>query len=240
MQQNRISALIIDDNQANITALTFQINQNLEELELAGSFCSIKDGLAFMQRSKPEILFVNISLIDLIDFKSLDLEFVKIIFLADLKKIEIHSFRCKPIGFLCVPFEVDDLKELVERAIDLIAVKNHLGVKERVRFLMIPEGNKLVPIKTETILFCESKGNYTQFILNGKKVLGGKPLSFYTQRLMNGTFVRIHKSYLVNINFIEYIYKSDRFKCKLTDGTVLPVSRRKRKEVIDFLTYFYV
>ena len=80
------------------------------------------------------------------------------------------------------------------------------------------------------IIRLEGEGNYTQFYLsNGKKYLSAKTMKEYEEILVHHNFLRIHKSHLVNRNFIESFLNEGMVVLK--DSTLLPVSRQRKQEV---------
>jgi two-component system LytT family response regulator len=90
----------------------------------------------------------------------------------------------------------------------------------------------LTLLNIDEIIRCESNRNYTLiFMENKKKVMVSKTLMDFEQMLGANSFIRIHKSHLVNINYIEKYIKSEGGMIELNDGTKLPVAVRK-KEVL--------
>jgi len=85
-------------------------------------------------------------------------------------------------------------------------------------------------IKTENVLYCQAYGNYTCFNLREKKVLVYRSLCDVTTILQKYQFFRSHKSYLINLNeVVELFTKRDRVM--LSNKTLIPVSKRRRKEL---------
>jgi two-component system LytT family response regulator len=90
----------------------------------------------------------------------------------------------------------------------------------------------LTLLNIDEIIRCESNRNYTLiFMENKKKVMVSKTLMDFEEMLGATSFIRIHKSHLVNINYIEKYIKSEGGMIELNDGTKLPVAVRK-KEVL--------
>lgn len=86
------------------------------------------------------------------------------------------------------------------------------------------------------IIRCQSDNNSTLFYLNeGKKIFVTKTLKYFTNILSDEGFVRTHQSHLVNVNYIKEFIKSDGGYIVLKNGDSIPVSVRKKSEVIQLL-----
>ena len=91
-------------------------------------------------------------------------------------------------------------------------------------------------IDVNDIIRCESDGNYTLFhIRNSKPILISKTLKKFESKFLSFNFERVHQSHLININYVRSILPGTLFTIKLHDMTVIPVSRRKKEQVVKVL-----
>jgi two-component system LytT family response regulator len=91
-------------------------------------------------------------------------------------------------------------------------------------------------VKNEEILYCKSAGRYTEFYLTDKrKLVASKSLGEYEEQFDSKSFFRIHRSFIVNLNYITNINKKAGNYCELTNGQSLPISRRRMENLIQFL-----
>lgn len=120
-------------------------------------------------------------------------------------------------------------KELAQQAM-LIAdnLNSNLIINKR---LAVNSADSTCIFNASEIIRCESSRNYTNFILtNNRIVIASKTLIEFEKQLVKyNCFVRIHKSHLININFIEKYLKADGGYVVLKDGTKLPVATRKKE-----------
>jgi len=241
---NPITVLIVDSNLENIDNLTSMIGKYCRELSIAGKAQTFDEGIHLIETLKPDILFINTLINGKIGFELLDIVSgirPKIIFISSFEKYAINSLKYEPVGFLVNPFDIKELKQSVNRALDKINKDYQEKTQVKDDFLILPVGNKVQLIKSDTIQFCESMGNYTYFYLNdGSKVLATKNLGYYARKLLTYNFIRIHKSYLVNLSYVKYIQKSEKLLCELINGKTLPISRRRQKELLDLLSFLHV
>ena len=92
--------------------------------------------------------------------------------------------------------------------------------------LVIPTTNYIHLLELDDILYLNSVGNYTRIIMaNGKEILCSKTLKHYEQLLTDKAFLRVHSSYLINLNMINGIKRNGVYTIELRDGTMIPVSR---------------
>jgi DNA-binding LytR/AlgR family response regulator len=109
--------------------------------------------------------------------------------------------------------------------------------KNKEQRLLINASSSSVLVKVKDFVRCQSNRNYTELFLdNGKKITVTKPLKQFAELPLLNDFARIHLSHLVNINYIDRFIKTDG-TLLLLNGTVLPVSKRRRDEWISKLKF---
>jgi len=90
-------------------------------------------------------------------------------------------------------------------------------------------------IKTTTIIYCKAEGSYTRLVLNNSKdILVTKNLSWFENILSSSTFIRIHRSFLVNLEYVTQI-SHGKNTVGLTNGKNIPFSRYNLKQLIEVL-----
>ena len=93
------------------------------------------------------------------------------------------------------------------------------------------EGLQMIPIST--IISCESNDNYTTTRLkNGKKLLVTRSLKEMEESLEHHSFIRVHRSYLVNLNEIEKYIKGEGGYLVMSDGSSIDVARNKNEVLL--------
>jgi two-component system LytT family response regulator len=98
------------------------------------------------------------------------------------------------------------------------------------------EGMHVVDINN--IIRCESDDYYTKFFLKDKKmIMVSKTLKENEELLSEHNFIRPHKSHLINLKYVKSFLRPDGGCILMTDGSNVPVSRRKREEIIDILNH---
>jgi len=92
-------------------------------------------------------------------------------------------------------------------------------------------------VKYNSIIFLEAQNNYTKInLIDGTSIIASKTLKYFEELLPSELFFRIHKTYLVNMNFVKRFFKIDDFLVELTTGAKLPISLRKKNDFITAIT----
>jgi hypothetical protein len=103
--------------------------------------------------------------------------------------------------------------------------------------LVLSSLSKIEFINHKNIMYLEADGRCTNIHLkNESKKSSSKNLGAYTNELITSSFLRIHKRYIVNVDFIDYISKKDGLYCILKNGDNLPVSGTKKEIVTEILS----
>ncbi len=91
-------------------------------------------------------------------------------------------------------------------------------------------------VQIQNILYCKCNNSSTTFYLtNHEKISISRNIKEVEKQLADSDFFRSHQSYLVNINHIVEIKKTDKYVIVLSDGSNIPVSIRKKKEILRIL-----
>jgi two-component system LytT family response regulator len=176
--------------------------------------------------------------IDMIDFP------VKVIFVTGSDSHAIRAFRYAALDYLLKPVDPTDLVAAVERAKQSTAVdEERLNIyKSTAHVEKIPDRialhttDKIQFIDINDIIRCMADGNYTRFYLKGNvTLLVARTLKDYDNLLSGAGFLRVHQSHLVNLKYIKEYIKSDGGYLVMQDGTKVPISTRKKAEVLDGL-----
>ncbi len=243
-----IKAIIIDDiEQARVT-LKKDLEIYAPDVQVIGEAGGVIDGAKLLKSIKPDVLFLDIQMQDGSGFDLLDIlkeiNF-KIIFITASDAHAIKAFRYAAIDYLLKPVDPDELvealKKLREEKVNesekykLLndSLKNSQRPHER---LALHTQDKIHIVNIKDIIRCESNVNYTEFFfVGGRKMLVTKTLKEFEDLLSDQGFYRVHQSHLINTKFIKEFVKTDGGYLLMNDGCNVPVSTRKRPEVMKML-----
>ena len=239
-------ACIIDDESNSREVLELMITENHPEIQIVGTSSNVIDGLALIREQRPEILFLDIEMpggsgFDLV--RQLTEPLPHIIFCTAYGHYAIKAIECSALAYLLKPVSSQKLHEAIDKAmmksnpLQLSLQRNVLQeqlnpIKEATRFLINTIEDTKV-IRFDEVVCCVAESNYTKIHLaDGTKVLASKTLKDFETILYQPHFFRIHHSYMINLNFIRRILKTDGCMVELPNNVILDVSRSKREELM--------
>ena len=247
-----ISALIIDDEQTARYTLQAMLKRLFpEKVNVIDSVESVKQGVIAINKLHPDLVFLDIEMpgedgFRLFDYFN-DVPF-SVIFTTAYQNFAINAVKVAALDYLLKPINPTDLQE----AIGLYEKRKLKGISQQdigkflssLNPLPDPKGKVALPTFTgyqlenvNSIMFCEAEQNYTNiFTSRGETILVSKPISFMEEILPEDIFFRIHKSILVNLNFIKSYNRSEGFQVVLENGTTLDVATRRNQKFLKALT----
>lgn len=232
----KIRTIAIDDEPLALKLVCDYISKT-PYLELVGSFDNPLDAVDFLSKEEAELIFVDIQMPDLtgIEFtRSLEEEH-KIIFTTAYEKYALEGFKLNAIDYLLKPFSYEEFlkaagkahkkAELEAAALPTIEANN--------QFLFIKSEYKIRRINFNDILYIEGLKDYIKVYIAGedKPVLSLNSLKALETKLPEEKFMRVHRSFLVNLEKIETIDRS-----RIVFGKVyIPVSDQYKVKFQEYL-----
>jgi two-component system LytT family response regulator len=242
-------ALIVDDSEQAREFIKGVVQHSLEAIKIVGEASSVVEAAKLIRQVQPDLVFLDIQLNDGTGFDLLEVlgkvDF-SIIFTTASDAHAIKAFRYAAVDYLLKPIDESELITAVQRAIALKPAKDSLDVlidrgKKHNKLqdkIALHTQEKIVVVDIKNIVRCEADVNYTCFYFNDKtKMMVTRTLKDFEEMLEEKGFLRVHQSHLVNIAFIKEFIKRDGGYLLLSDGSTVPVSMRKRNQVMELLNY---
>ena len=247
-----ISALIIDDEKHARYILQAMLERYFsDKVKVIDSLESVKEGVFAIHKHHPDLVFLDIEMPGENGFKLFDyfdtIPF-SVIFVTAYQNFAIEAVKVAALDYILKPINFIDLKA----AIALYEKKKIKGISaDRIELFLnslnpMPDSKGKVALPTFTgyqlekvnsIMFCEADQNYTKIFINrGEIILVSKPISYLEEILPKDLFFRIHKSHLVNLNYIKSYNRTEGFQVTLDDGTTLDVATRRNQDFLKALT----
>ncbi len=232
-------ALIIDDIANARMSLLKDLEDYCPDVEVIGEADGVVSGARKIRELKPDIVFLDIHMNDGDGFDLLEIigevNFA-VIFTTSSNDHAVRAFRYSAVDYLLKPVDCEQLKEAVDRAAHMSSARLELlrsNLGSGPRRIALNSQEKIDYVAIDDIVRLESSGAYTLFHLkNGEQILITRTLKEFDDLLSRDGFIRVHQSHLVNEQFIRSFVKSDGGYLKLSDGSEIPVSSRKRSEVM--------
>ncbi len=206
-------------------------------LELAGAFDNPVEGVAFIGSSDVDLVFLDVQMPDL---TGTELARVisggpKVIFTTAYEKYALEGFRLDAVDYLLKPFSYAEFLKAAQKVEKLIDLERRdlpeLEVKND--FLFIKSDYKIRRINFSEIHYIEGLKDYVKIFLNGEKkpVLSLSTLKALEARLPGDRFMRVHRSYIVNLETVRVIERN-----RIVYGDVrIPVTDQYRENFQKFL-----
>ncbi len=203
-------SIIVDDERLARNELKLLL-EDFPEIEIIGEAANVQQSVDLINKSKPDVLFLDIQLrretgFDLLD--KINKKF-KVIFVTAFDEYALRAFEVNALDYLLKPINVEHLERAIKRLSKMEKVEEKeirkLEYDDRL-FIHIDNCSKF--LKINTIVCITALGKYTQIITSGKKKsLVSKSIGEWEKRLPEKYFVRIHRSTIVNFEYIERMEK---------------------------------
>jgi len=242
-QEDNIKVLIVDDEINGRENLRAVLQTYCPEVEIVGEANSAMSAIELIQELKPSLLFLDIEMPGGDGFKVL--EFFKkpnfqVVFVTAYDQYAIKAIRFSALDYILKPIDIMLVKAAIDRHQQ--AKEEDTRLQQFIDNKQLPNSNKRIAlplvdkihfVEVQHIISCKGEGSYTTiFTTEGKKYLVSKPLIEYEDILADYGFLRTHKSHIVNRSHISTFIKSDGGYLLMSDGSNIPVSRRKKEAVL--------
>lgn len=234
---DRIKAIIVDDEglARSVVREFLESYPNIEVLaECANGFEAVKA----VAELNPNLMFLDIQMPKLDGFEVLELidRNIAVVFVTAYDKYAMRAFDVHAVDYLLKPFNLDRFKTAVDRALLRIGEKSPSGSElvvaalpqgQYLERLVVKDGSRVSVIPVQKLDYVEAQDDYVCLKSEGKTHLKHQTISSLEACLNPTRFVRIHRSYLVNLDRVVNIepYAKDSKIAVLGDKTRLPVSR---------------
>ena len=247
-----ITAILVDDMPMAVQLLKTDLENNHDEIQVIGTAMSVVEAAKLLRNKTPDILFLDIMLGDGTGFDLLEIfpELTsKIIFVTASDEFAIRAFKFAAIDYVLKPYSDEELHNSIDKAKSQIYPnKERLDILKRTisspdekpKKISLHTLDKISVVDLDAIIRCESDNNNTMFHLNdGKKIFVTKTLKYFADMLKDYHFIRVHQSHLINLQYVKEFIKSDGGYLVLKNKDSVPVSVRKRAEVIETISGIY-
>lgn len=253
--ENSISlrAIIVDDELLARQNLSLLLKEYCPSIEVVDTASNIVEAEEKISIKKPQVVFLDIRMPSGLEgfelLKKIPNRDFQVVFVTAFKDYAIQAFNANAVHYILKPIDIDDLQnavaKLIEYSISFEENKNNkidyqksvdqlskmtLGDKPKKITLYHSKGFKI--IDTDTIIRLEAQGNYTCFYFNDEsKYMDSKTLKI-NQELLPDNFIRTHKSYMINMDYLVEYKSQDGHFAVLKDAYEVPISRGRLSEFI--------
>lgn len=232
----KLRTIAIDDEPLALKLVTEYIRKT-PYLELVGSFDNPLDAIEFLADNEAGLIFVDIQMPELtgIEFtRTLEGEH-KVIFTTAYEKYALEGFKLNAVDYLLKPFSYEEFLKAAGKAHKMAELEASAipTVEANNQFLFLKSEYKIRRINFDDILYIEGLKDYIKVYTTGetKPVLSLNSIKSLESKLPAEKFMRVHRSYIVNLDRIETIERSRIIFGK----TYIPVSEQYKDKFQEYL-----
>jgi two-component system LytT family response regulator len=233
--------VLITDDEPLARNLIRSYLQEDSEMEIIGECGDGFSAIKAVQELQPDVLFLDIQMPRLTGFEMLELleNPPVIIFSTAFDEYALKAFELNAADYLLKPYSRERFEQAVKKAKAMLShgrpVKNDVsglnntlkqkeGTLERVA---VKTGTKIHVVQVEHIFYLEAQDDYVMIYTKTGKFLKQQTMKYFEEALDSGMFMRVHRSYIVNLNEITQIepYEKDGHVVVLRSGAKVPVSK---------------
>lgn len=208
-----INTIAIDDEPLALGLVAGYIEKT-PGLKLAGKFDNPLEAADFISANVIDLIFIDIQMPDLsgIEFTRIMGKGPKVIFTTAYEKYALEGYKLDVVDYLMKPFSYEEFLVAVNKARKLLSLEHQATTKidANNRFLFLKSDYKIRRINFNDILYIEGLKDYVKVFIqnNPKPVLSLSSLKILETKLPAGRFMRVHRSFIVNLEKIETIERS--------------------------------
>jgi two-component system LytT family response regulator len=239
-----MKAILIDDEPLSRELLRTYLKA-FPEVEVIEECGDGFEGVKAIQQHKPDVIFLDIQMPKISGFEMLELldESPSVIFVTAFDEYAIKAFETNAVDYLLKPFSEERLQKAMQKLADKSSEGNVSKLVDGMAMspyqsnrIVVKTGQKIKIIQHHEVKYMEADDDYVRIVTAEGPFLKNKTMSFYEQTLDPTQFIRVHRSYIVNISQITRIdpFQKETHLAVLREGKQIPVSKTgytKLKEI---------
>jgi two-component system LytT family response regulator len=244
-----LNAIIIDQDEQSSNLLNSIITDFCPDINIVGSASSLKEAELLVCKNI-DLVFLDVKFPDGDCFDLLNSEVCekcrdfKIIFTTKSDHYALKAFKYSATDYLLKPVDPIELVEAVCKVIKQTEETEKVKEKclkdmfdgNQFRKIALPVNFGLELVNLDDIIHIQADGSYSKvFLSHSKPILVTKKLKHFEEMLEGNTFVRVHYSHLVNLNHANKYLRGDNGQLEMSDKSIVPVSRKKKSELLEIL-----
>ena len=256
----KYKAIIIDDEKNVREVLALLLNRYCPEVEVVADAPSAAQGRELLKKHSVDLIFLDISMPKEDGFtflNSINKDDYCVIFVTAFEDYALRALKASAIDYLLKPITPQELTEAVNKAIHHLELlvsreperkvyhESLDNLNENIRIgshsitkITIAEQFGFQMVNTSDIMYLEADSNYTIIHLSGlKKIVASRTMGDFEKILDQPAFFRIHKSIIINLNYLKAYSSYQGNFVELNDGTSLSISRRRLNDFREAIKY---
>jgi DNA-binding LytR/AlgR family response regulator len=199
------------------------------QIEVQAHFPNVPEALLYLNANSVDLLFLDVEMPGATGFDLLDqlAYFPKVILTTSKSEYAYNAFEYNVTDFLKKPFTYQRFLESLQKLTSATTENNITSTATD--HIFIKSDGKLVRLNNDDILYIESMGDYVKFVTaDNKKYVTHNTIKNLEEKVNRGTFIKVHRSYIINITKIDDIRENDLF----IKGNEIPISKSHRADIM--------
>jgi two-component system, LytTR family, response regulator len=243
----KIRAIVVDDEEL-ARKMLLEFLATHPEIEVVAECANGFEAVKAVADLKPDLVFLDIQMPKLDGFEVLELIGTDraVVFVTAYDEYALRAFEIHAVDYLLKPFAAERFETALQRAKQRLggkmpaAAELAASARPAAQFLerlVVKDGTRVYVIPVAKLDYAEAQDDYVALCSEGKKHLKQQTISSLENALDPQQFLRIHRSYIVNLEKVTKIepYSKDNYVVVLANGTQLPVSRSGYSRLRAFL-----
>ncbi|WP_037320446.1 LytTR family DNA-binding domain-containing protein [Salegentibacter sp. Hel_I_6] len=252
-----MKALVVDDEEL-ARKRVLNLLTEIDDIEILGECSNGKSAISQINKLKPELVFLDISMKDMNGFEVLQQLNVNpkpvVVFVTAYDNYATKAFDVDAFDFLLKPFRDERFFKTIKKVLSISNFEVQENFEKRLQTLFevyskdrkttkiplklpVRQGNKTVLLKPEEVIYICASGYYAEIYTQNNKYVLRESLNNLEDFFKNHGFFRIHRSAIINLNHIKEIVHSDfsEVDVRMQDNKLLRISKSNKKELFDKL-----
>lgn len=247
-----IKAVIIDDEQHSIDTLKWKLENYCPDVVVQASFDSPAEGITFLKKNPPDLLFLDIEMpmlngFDVLEELGREISF-DIIFTTAYDNFGIQAVKFSALDYLLKPVQNKELKDAIDKhlrkaqqkipteQIEVLLNNVQAERKGKVGKIALASKEAIEFVDAQEIVCCEANSNYTNiYMTEDRKRVISRTLKEFEDMLSPHQFFRPHNSFLINLNRVREFIRGDGGFLVMENKMKIPVSKSRKEELLDLL-----
>lgn len=238
-------ALIVDDEYDGASILKRMLTMNCKQVKVVGTCANATEGKQKAEQLNPDLIFLDVQMPGKNGFEMLSemsTRNFEVIFVTAHNHYMLQALQFSAADYLLKPVDEDRLAEAMQRVEKKLLQRNDEKNVDALLYnlqrantpnemkLCIPTLKGFIVLKLDDIIVCEAEKNYTIIHLRNKKpLIVSRPLLEYEKLLEGTNFLRVHKTYLINLQHVNEYHRGEGGVVIMSNGAEVEISRRKKE-----------
>jgi two-component system, LytTR family, response regulator len=238
----KLKVILVDDEESARDVLENLLIRFCPDVEILGKYNNVESAVEAIHILKPDLVFLDIEMpkyagYEIVNFfEKVDFD---IVFVTAYDKYAIRAFEISAVDYLLKPIDIERLQNSVQKGIDRVLVKDNLDrfkvlsqamESKEITSIVISDKGFQNTIKLNALIAIEAQESYCTIYCTEKKYTVSRNLKYFENLLSeNNRFFRVHKSWIINIDFLEN-YSKSLLEIRLKNGMTTKLSKYKKAE----------